>query len=1410
MTTDYRNTYARKLHLLKKDKDGYIPSVRSNCAYVEAEVQTIPMNFLVDTGACYTLLSTAAYERLPKKPKMGPTRKAFICGNGGRLTAEGICHFKVTLAGKEYVMQCYIVDLGSRHVAILGYDELWNYGFIIDVKGEKMYTRKGHVVPLVHRIGALTGIVKNKHKVKIPPRDKMNVELVNNQWVAHPDYTNACLMETHPHLWSRYGLLVEPGVTDPTVEKPTLILCNPSRHTVELKPGSLIAYAHAVDRVIKLENMENLDDYFDDEEADIDMKIHHMYLQFALAEANNPFCIYPEIEEEVYDRRHDKWKAPNEQYPFSIYPVLDEFMDVDSRHLTYDDADNRHLIQDKEKLEVEDIAEHLRAMFKNANKNLDSDQIDKVIRVILMFETTFVDPTGAVGRTNAAVHLINTVTKEPIKQAPRRIAEKKKEVVKEEVLRMLELKVVRGSNSPWSSPIVLVTKKDGTVRFCVDYRKLNEVTKKDAYPLPRIDDILDALRGAKYFCTLDLASGYWQVGLLEKDKEKTAFSTHMGLYEFNVMPFGLTNAPATFQRMMDKVLHGYIGKICLCYLDDIVIFGKTFEETLHNLELVLTRLQEANLKVKPKKCDLFHMEIKYLGYIVSEEGIRADPEKCDVIMNWPKPKRVGHVRSFLGTASYYRRFIPDFAHIAKPLTNLIGKRTTLDWTPKAEKAMEQLKKTLTSPPVLAFPDFSEPFIVDTDASDVAIGAVLSQNLGGQERVICYMSKALTKEQTRWCTTTRELYAIVYSVGYKWRHYLEGTEFLIRTDHSSLTWLQNFKNLSPMLHRWIQTLQEFNFKIEHRPGRKHTNADGLSRRPRRPCNREDCPDCSTCRSEKTTLGHKHLEERVDRLLNPLEEDYGLNPLRSVPSRGADAQVIEDLSFPELTKQDIKKLQEEDPVIGRFIELRKKFDESPAKRAIQGETHGVKVLCTLWNQLDFVEEVLCRVEGRDNVPCKRIIAPMSLIGKILKFVHANKNSLHWGIDKTMRILRPLYYWPGMKKQVTQWVRQCLPCEMIKCAQRKTKQPMVLEKPSVKFERVFFDVVTPGGTTDAGNRYILVLVDHFSKFADAYPLPSHTAEVVANCIVNRWIKYFGCPRKLHCDRAPEFEGIVMKHLCKMLEVEKTRTTPYHPQSDGAAERMNQTLERMLSACCFDHKKDWDKYVAGCISIYNATPSRATGQSPHLLVFGQEKLMPLHLSCGVMEKFGSDVVDGSECYCDIVHRIQTKYQYQYELGRKHLGKYTERMKVYYDLDINPKKFNPGDWVLRTYPPNKALTLGHPVIGPYVVVKQNAETTYTIQMTEDSKTETVHANDLRLSNAMKDKPNWVRTRLENEKKLQQQKDAEKVAQRSQTADTGTQISQHKTHAATQFCEKTAEKSLKLAQARRSTRATRKPQRYGV
>jgi len=420
--------------------------------------------------------------------------------------------------------------------------------------------------------------------------------------------------------------------------------------------------------------------------------------------------------------------------------------------------------------------------------SLTTEQRNQAAELLRQNATVFAEDDSDLGYNDWLPMHIDTGTHRPLKQPVRRQPYCHLPEIEANVQKLLQTGAIEPACSPWSSNVLLVRKKDGTYRFCVDYRKLNDMTEKDSYPLPRIDQCLDSLGGATLFSCLDLQAGYWQAALDPTDAAKTAFTVRSGSYQFKVLSMGLANAPSQFQRLMNLVLSGLIWEACLVYLDDVIIYSATFEQHIERLAAVLDRFRCANLKLKPRKCQLFCEQVHFLGHVISAAGVSPDPSKVDAVQQWPVPTSVSEVRSFLGLASYYRRFISQFADIARPLHTLTAKGSVFHWQDEHEVAFRTLQRALLIAPVLASPVDNGKYYLDTDASSTGLGAVLQQEQEGQIRVIAYASRVLSPAERNYCTTRRELLALVYGLK-QFRQFLLGRRFVLRVDHSALVYLR---------------------------------------------------------------------------------------------------------------------------------------------------------------------------------------------------------------------------------------------------------------------------------------------------------------------------------------------------------------------------------------------------------------------------------------------------------------------------------------------------------------------------------------------------------------------------------------------------------------------------------------------
>ncbi|UYV62799.1 K02A2.6-like [Cordylochernes scorpioides] len=902
-------------------------------------------------------------------------------------------------------------------------------------------------------------------------------------------------------------------------------------------------------------------------------------------------------------------------------------------------------------------------------KDLTEDEARMARAFIKKNQDAFSTGNGKLGRTDLVQHKIYTGNARPVRQPPRRVPMAKRDEVVGLLHKLKQDGVIEESNSPWSSPVVLVTKKDGSTRFCVDYRKLNEVTKKDSYPLLRIDDTLTTLAGSSWFSTLDLKNGYWQVGVHPADREKTAFSTGNGLYQFTVMPFGLCNAPATFERLMELVLRGLTWKTCLVYLDDVM----DVREHLKNLQEIFNRFKAANLGLNPRKCQLFQKKVEFLGHTVSAKGIQTSESKILAIRDWPKPKDKHELRSFLGLCTYYRRFVEGFADIAAPLHRLTEAKSTFHWNQDCENAFVTLKGGLCSSPVLVYPQPGMRFVLDTDASNSGIGAVLSQVQDGEERVIEYYSKILTKPERNYCATRRELLAIVRSVEH-FHRYLYGQDFLM-------------KNPDGQVARWLEKLQQYHFQIRHRPGKRHHNADALSRRP--------CGSCKHC-------------EKIDK--NESE----------ATSRGTTV-----VPGDEWTPASCRASQQQDLNIGPILELKENGNLRPSWEIISDKSPALKALWAQWDSLRVENGLLKRVwESADGRSTKmQLVVPKVKIPCVLREVHSGASGSHFGVTKTLRKVRERFYWVYCREDVENWCRRCTTCAASKGPQTRSRGKMREYNVGAPFERIAIDVAGPFPVTEDGNKYLLVAMDYFTKWPEVYAIPNQEAATVARVLVDNLICRFGVPLELHSDQGRNFESEIFRELCQVLGIWKTRTTPLHPQSDGMVERFNKTMVEHLSKVVEQNQRDWDRRLPLFLMAYRAAIHETTGQTPAKVMFGRELRLPCDLEFGTP---GGPPVEVTS----YVGELRGVLSETHKLVREKIQLASHRMKTHYDLKANHEGFKENDLVWMFNPKRKrglSPKLTPMWEGPYKVVKRINDLVYRIQRSSKAKPRVVHLSRLAL-----------------------------------------------------------------------------------
>ena len=971
------------------------------------------------------------------------------------------------------------------------------------------------------------------------------------------------------------------------------------------------------------------------------------------------------------------------------------------------------------------LPEHLHDLYKRASVDLDEQQQMALQEFLTNYADVFAENDLDVGHFTQVQHQIDTGDARPIRQPPRRTPLGFQAEEEDHLKQMLDAGIIRPSQSAWASPVVLVRKKDGKVRWCVDYRRLNNVTIKDAYPIPKIDECLDTLRGASWFSTLDMQSGYWQVGIHPQDQPKTAFATKHGLYEFNRLSFGLCNAPGTFQRAMELVMRGLQWRTVLIYLDDVIVVAKTFDDQLDRLKEVVERFYQHGLKLKPRKCHLFQREVDFLGHVVNERGVHTNPKLIRDIQQKEPPRSLRELQAFLGLCNYYRRFVPLYAQIAYPLLQLTKKGATYTWGDDQQEAFDSLKTRLTEAPILAYPNDEGIFVLDTDASNHSVGAVLSQDQGNGERVIAYASAALTPAQTRYCVTRKELLAVVRFTR-QFRHYLLGRKFRLRTDHGSLVWLFRFKTPEGQLARWLEELSQFNFDIEHRPGKKHGNADGMSRLdvdeqencgcytagddPRNlPCSATGCTYCPKRREQ-----WERFQTEVDRVV-PL----ALRRAGVLPTQAAD-QPLPGSCVDTRTKEDLARQQRDDPDLAPLFQW--VHNGRPPKEEVSLESPALRSYWLTWSQILGQDGLLYYKWDLPGAAGQlRLLVPASMQKDLIRDHHDPPTAGHPGVEKTLGLLRQHYHWHGMRKAVEAYIQQCGKCAVNKQETQKRKAPLRTYQAGMPMERLHVDVLGPFPQSARGNHYILAAVDQFTKWAEVFAVPDQTAETTAKTLVNDIIARFGAPLSIHTDQGRNFESQLFAEVCRLLEVAKTRTTPYHPSSNGQVERLNRTLLQMMRCYISPGQRDWDEYLPLLASAYRRVPHSSTGISPNRMMLGRETLMPQDLGKGLPEDPDSCDPDG------YVTKLQHQLESTQQLARQHLKGAVQRQKRDHNLRASFHLYQPGDLV---YTRDNSRTKGHsPKLqplwaGPAVVIERLGEVLYRIR--DRKRTRTLHHDRLK------------------------------------------------------------------------------------
>ncbi|CAF1253603.1 unnamed protein product [Rotaria sordida] len=906
-----------------------------------------------------------------------------------------------------------------------------------------------------------------------------------------------------------------------------------------------------------------------------------------------------------------------------------------------------------------------------AETDLNDIQKQKLLNVIQEFPDVFNEKTGQTSKVKHVIKLLPA--SQPCNLPPYRIAPARRQVVEENLQEMLKDNIIVPSKSPWASPVVLAPKKDGTLRFCIDYRKLNAMTIRDAYPIPRIDDTLDSLQEAKFISTLDLRTGYWQVEMDEKSRQKTAFITHKGLFEFKVMPYGLTNAPATFQRLMDIVLAGLKWQCCLVYIDDVIVYSPTFEQHIEDLKRVFEALRSANLTLKTSKCHFCRRETKYLGHIITSDGVKPDPDLVKSVVDFPRPQTIRDVQSYLGLTGYYRRFIQNYARIAEPLIKQLRFTVTgnhhLRWSNECTEAFNTLKKKLTTAPIMNTPNFEQLFILEVDACEYGLGAILTQEYDGKKYVIAYASRTLSALERRYGATEREALAIVWATKH-FRVYIEGSKILIRSDCKALQWLRNTKDITGRLARWAMKLSAYQIEgINYRPAKQNANADSLSRNP---------------------------------ILDTNSNDPQLLTIETAINLWENTNILDE----------IKTEQQTDPKLKYIIDqLRNR------NRAIFNDKRNPYVLI---NDILYKVKNSNRHYNQREIGNKRLLViPKSMQQKLLSWAHDHPSAGHGGQQKTLFRLTTRVFWDSMRKDVYNYVASCQACQQFKYNNIPLANPLQTHIVNEPWHTIGIDIMGPFPKTARQKRFLLVIVDYFTRWIELFPLRTTTSIDIAQILINEVFTRYGMPTFILSDNGPQFVSLLFQHFCKTLGIEQKFTANYHPQTN-LTERVNRTLKPMLAIFAHEHPHSWDKEIQKLALSIRTSINETTGETPAFMMFGRDLKLPMDLLIGEPTQgpppTSIDSLQINEYRKNLIHNLRSTYNFVRE--HSEVEKIIQKSK--YDQHTSQRQFNVGDlvWIATTTPQIGEVLLSRKFQpkyqGPCRLVEQLGPSTFIVRRISD------------------------------------------------------------------------------------------------
>ena len=1085
---------------------------------------------ILDTGAGSSFIRLDEIPH-PMRNHITPTREEVTIRNasGKPVPILGTIRLSVQVGRKTEKVDFLVAEKLATAV-ILGCDYCDKYVECIKPRLRLVELDDGSTVPIVRQSSRTQAqallpeeqqdpkrVTRTSPKIKVMKLTRL--QPASQTWVeVVTQREGTILVEPNEQLYNSSMCLTGTGIADVTAGKPFHVLvANFGERPIDLRPQQVVAMAGS--------HPEKL----------VESDISHSEM----------LGIIPDNVDTKFRKRH----------------VNVRDIDTINKHLS--DQREQHMGEDEKPKTADEI-----------DLNVPEDRKQEVRDMLRKHEKSWSGQLGDITVTEMRIDLKPDA--KPFKSPPYRAGPKTRELEKAEIDKQLAAGVIEPAMSEWAAPVLFVPKKDGKLRFCIDYRRLNSMTVKDTYPLPRMDECIDSLGDAQYFTTLDAYSGYWQMRIRKQDRPKTAFVCHAGTFQCTRMPFGLTNAPACFQRALDLVLTKYKWKTCLVYLDDVIIFSKNLDDHIAHVDEILDTLSAAGVTLKVNKCHFFQKEVEYLGHMVKPGQLEIDRTNVESLRNARPPTNKTQLRSFLGLCNVYRRFIDDFTGLAHPLNQQLKKGTPESFELDATQldSFNKLIERVCSPPVLALPKAGLPYSVDCDASDYGIGCALFQtHPDGERKPIGFWSRSLLPAEVNYSASERECLAVVWALK-TLRPYLMYEKFVVYTDHAALHWLLTIDDPSGRLIRWRLRLAEYDFEVKYKKGKANTQADALSR-------------LNT--SAETILSDDNDDIPVfllDLVNIELEENRDPDSVDFLDVQYAEQDelyaAMDDAASPEvhfepITREELLQAQLRDEFCAS---IRRKLNEG-GEMSFEINDDGILV--------------------RSGDKGEQIVVPHSLKQRILYINHHTLLAGHPGGRKLYYKIRKDFYWPALAVDCYATVRKCPHCARNRIKLRKNVEQLQLFPATEPLTSVCIDILGEFIKTQRRNEYLLVITDRYSKLTKTVPMKGISAAEVARHFVNSWVFNYGPPTELVADNGGCFTSKFFIDVCRIMSIKNNFTTTYHPQSNGQVERYNRTILAALRTYVADHPRDWDLYTDALTYAYNCQPHTSTSIAPFDLVLSK-----------------------------------------------------------------------------------------------------------------------------------------------------------------------------------------------------------------